>query len=154
VHAERVADIGNSRLGDVAIGFSSVTTVPLFTIAIAITNGSCPEHPRFKAMAKPRTGGEGQPRHIRRSRPLGYELAGYSVMSSPVSQTCRLALVSRPGHHAAFHAVRAVAPRFVHKSVHKPRRPTTPTDLFDTAYLLTFEQPSVPWAARLGLSDH
>jgi hypothetical protein len=74
VHAERVADIGNSRLGDVAIGFSSVTTVPLFTIAIAITNGSYPEHPRFKAMAKPRTGGEGQPRHIRRSRPRGYEL--------------------------------------------------------------------------------
>jgi hypothetical protein len=57
VHAEGVADIGNSRLGDVAIGFSSVTTVPLFTIAIAITNGSCPEHPRFKAMAKPRTEG-------------------------------------------------------------------------------------------------
>jgi hypothetical protein len=55
-HAERVADIGNFRLGDVAISFSSVTTVPLFTIAIAITNGSCPEHPRFKAMAKPRTG--------------------------------------------------------------------------------------------------
>jgi len=41
VHAKRVAHIGNSRLGDVAIGFSSVTTVPLFTIAIAITNGSC-----------------------------------------------------------------------------------------------------------------
>jgi hypothetical protein len=38
VHAERVANIGNSRLGDVAIGFSSVTTVPLFTVAIAITN--------------------------------------------------------------------------------------------------------------------
>ena len=56
MHAEGVADIGNSRLGDVAIGLSSVTTVPLFTIAIAITNGSCPEHPRFKAMAKPRTG--------------------------------------------------------------------------------------------------
>jgi len=59
VHAERVADIGNSRLGDVAIGFSSVTTVPLFTIAIGITIGSCPEHPRFKAMANAGARGRG-----------------------------------------------------------------------------------------------
>jgi hypothetical protein len=44
----------------------------------------------------------------------------------PVSQTCRPPLVPRPGHHAAFHAVRAVLLRFVHKSVHKPRDPITP----------------------------
>jgi hypothetical protein len=94
VHAEVVADIGNFRLGDVAIGFSSVTTVPLFTIALAITNGSCPEHPRFKAMAKPRTGGEGQPRHIRRSRPLGC-LTGAKLTSPRGSQKLRSRPIAR-----------------------------------------------------------
>ena len=53
--------------------------------------------------------------------PLGYELTGDSVMPIPVSQTCRPPLVRRPRHHAPFHAVRAVMPRFVHKSVHKRR---------------------------------
>jgi hypothetical protein len=61
-------------------------------------------------------------------RPLGYELTSDSVMSMPVSQTCRPPLVPRPRHHAAFHAIRAVAPRFVHKSVHKRCLPITPAD--------------------------
>lgn len=64
-------------------------------------------------------------------RPLGYELTGDSVMSVWVSQTCRPPLVPRPRHHAAFHAIRAVVPRFVHKSVHMPRDPITPADWFD-----------------------
>ena len=60
---------------------------------------------------------------------LGHELAGDSIMSMPVSQTCRPPLVPRPRHYAAFHAIRAVVPRFVHKSVHKPRDPITPAGL-------------------------
>jgi hypothetical protein len=51
---------------------------------------------------------------------LSYELAGDSVTSMPASQTCWPPLVRRPRRHAAFHAIRAVVPRFVHKSVHKP----------------------------------
>ena len=107
----------DSRLGDVAIGFSSVTIVPLFTIAIAITNGSCPEHPRFKAMAKPRTGARGQPRHTRRSRPLGYELTGPSLASILRSQKRRSRPIARLVHDGPFHHVSAFAPRFVPKSV-------------------------------------
>jgi hypothetical protein len=59
-------------------------------------------------------------------RSQSYELAGDSVMSMPASQTCRPPLVPRPRHHATFHAIRAVVPRFVHKSVHRPRDPITP----------------------------
>jgi hypothetical protein len=44
---------------------------------------------------------------------LGYELAGDSFMSTSVSQPCGPPLVGRPRHHAPFHAIRAVAPRFV-----------------------------------------
>jgi hypothetical protein len=48
---------------------------------------------------------------------------------APTSSTSRP--IARPSHHAAFHAISAVAPRFVHKSVHNiPRpRPARPAPL-------------------------
>jgi len=64
---------------------------------------------------------------ILRLRLLSYELTGSSVMSIRESQTCRPRPTTRLGHHAAFHGIHAVAPCFVHKSVHKPRRPINVT---------------------------
>jgi hypothetical protein len=50
--------------------------------------------------------------------PLGYELTGCRLPSPRESQTRRSRSIARPGHRAAFHAISAVSPRFVHKSVH------------------------------------
>src|SRR6476620_778301 len=50
-------------------------------------------------------------------RPLGYELTGRRLQSPLGSQTCRSRLLYRPSHHVTFHAISAVAPRFVPKSV-------------------------------------
>jgi hypothetical protein len=69
-------------------------------------------------------------------RPLRYELAGDSFTSIPTSQTSRSPPTADLCHRGAFHTISAVAPRFVHKSVHtataadtwreahvRPRRP-------------------------------
>src|SRR6476660_9344964 len=53
-------------------------------------------------------------------------LTGDSFTSMSASHKCRPPLVWRPRRHAAFQAVRAVLPRFVHKSVHKPRDQSHP----------------------------
>jgi hypothetical protein len=44
------------------------------------------------------------------------------------SPTCRSRRIMRPSHHLTFHAISAVAPRFVPKSVPKRRLPITPAD--------------------------
>jgi hypothetical protein len=59
-------------------------------------------------------------------RSLGYELTGDSLMSPPLSQTCRPTLVTCPRDHIAFHAIRRVTPRFVPKSVPKSCGPIIP----------------------------
>jgi hypothetical protein len=60
-------------------------------------------------------------------RPLGYELTGRGLQSPRGSQTRRSGSIGRPSHCAASHTISPVAPRFVHNSVHTPRRPITPT---------------------------
>jgi hypothetical protein len=55
-------------------------------------------------------------------RPLGYEPTGSGLAWPPGSQTCRSRSTARPSHHGASHVISAVAPRFVHKSVHNLRR--------------------------------
>jgi hypothetical protein len=61
-------------------------------------------------------------RHTRCSRPLGYELTSRGLTSPPASQTCRSRRIARPRHLVTFHAISAVAPRFVPKSVPKTAR--------------------------------
>ena len=57
-----------------------------------------------------------------RMRPLGYERTGRSLPQHLGSQTLRSPSIARPTHHVLLHAISAVAPRFVHKSVHKQQR--------------------------------
>ena len=49
---------------------------------------------------------------------LGYELTGRHLESPRGSQTDRSRPIARPSHRADSHTIAAVAPRFVHKSVH------------------------------------
>jgi glycerate 2-kinase len=51
--------------------------------------------------------------------PLSYELAGASVASLRGSQNLEATMGRRPNDHAMSQAISAVAPHFVHKSIHK-----------------------------------
>ena len=121
VHAERVADIGNPRLGDVARRFllsddraalhhresdERVATAAFAALLHKVTKKLVPFWRPGSWVWLPR-----------QARSLGYELTGRNLQSPRGSQTHRSRDVARPNHRTALHTISAVAPRFVHKSV-------------------------------------